>query len=255
MNKEIISKAAKFIDEKKYDEFQKMNFGNDDMASITDNVWTLDGIEYLDKKGLIPEEYFSKKEVIFNSSPEQVDFYISKGARVNDSQKFWNYEDDCEEEVTFLDLTIEDSRYSAENVKSVIDAGGKFAYGVVDVDSLFDKYGMMRDDTVAKIKVLNEAGLIDQNDKKILIDRLPISNADVIAKLANPNSEGTDYLQMKADILREKIAEQRFRMKGSPIGKTGDSQNVEINGKHRVTAWRQSVLMSALMKEKNEQQK
>ena len=91
----------------------------------------------------VPEEYFSKKEVIFNSSPEQVDFYISKGARVNDSQKFWNYEDDCEEEVTFLDLTIEDSRYSAENVKSVIDAGGKFAYGVVDVDSLFDKYGMM----------------------------------------------------------------------------------------------------------------
>ena len=255
MNKEIISKAAKFIDEKKYDEFQKMNFGNDDMASITDNVWTLDGIEYLDKKGLIPEEYFSKKEVIFNSSPEQVDFYISKGARVNDSQKFWNYEDDCEEEVTFLDLTIEDSRYSAENVKSVIDAGGKFAYGVVDVDSLFDKYGMMRDDTVAKIKVLNEAGLIDQNDKKILIDRLPISNADVIAKLANPNSEGTDYLQMKADILKEKIAEQRFRMKGSPIGKTGDSQNVEINGKHRVTARRQSVLMYALMKEKNEQQK
>ena len=78
--------------------------------------------------------------------------------------------------------------------------------------------------------------MIDQNDKKILIDRLPISNADVIAKLANPNSEGTDYLQMKADILKEKIAEQRFRMKGSPIGKTGDSQNVEINGKHRVTA-------------------
>ncbi len=246
-SKEIISKAAKFIDEKKYDEFQKMNFGNDDMASITDNVLTLEGIEYLDKKGLIPEEYFSKKEVIFNSSPEQVDFYISKGARVNDSQKFWNYEDDCEEEMTFLDLIVADSRYSSKNVESVIKAGGKFSYDAFDIQSVEDSLRLGNKNTLDKIKILNKANMLDEDAKESIIGHL--GNIDAIAQLANPQQEGSDYLALKAKILREKL-ETRPMRKTAPLGKSGDVRTGEVREEHKNIAGQTMSLMKALMTER-----
>ena len=247
-DKEMILKAAKLIDKEEYNEFKKMNFGNDDMISITNEVRTLKGIEYLDKEGLIPEKYFSNEEVIFASSPEQVDFYISKGARVNDTQKFWNYEDNCEEKLNFLDLVVSDCRFSSQNVESVIKAGGKFAYNVIDFQDL--EKGLIKKKKkkmVDKIKVLNKANMLDNDTKQSTIELLSSSYADTVALLANPQQVGVDYLQLKSEILKNKLSKKN--RKTAHLGKTGDIKTGEVREEHKNVAQKQAKISKALMTE------
>lgn len=185
-----ISKAAKLVNAGKYEEFEKIDFDSSNAKSadikskVVDSVLTLEGVQYLEKKGFIPEGYFTKDCAIFEASPAQVDFYIQHGARVNDVKIYENYEGDTEQ-YSFLRHIAGDSRYSAENVKSVINAGGKFVYGDEPLfrsraDRPITSKG--RAEMMAKMLTLNKAGLLDEDDKRFLMKVLPV---DAIAKLAD----------------------------------------------------------------------
>ncbi len=121
--------APKYIDKGRYQEFEKMvEKGFDPLSKyvgsyLIDDVRTLSGAEYLDKKGLIPEGYFTEYDEkieeppLFRASLEQIDFYIAHGADATAENNMGQ---------TLPDKMI----YSAcpvESIKKVCEAGGRIS--------------------------------------------------------------------------------------------------------------------------------
>ncbi len=247
------SLATKFIDFGQYDKFEDMDFKYVDKEFfeycvpfsvieesidqtpyiIADNVKTLKGLQYLDKNGKIPNDYFSNddRHSIENASLEQLEFYVKHGSNINAVIDWWEYGYDATENRSVLDKYIMDnSDDSLEYMKKIIELGGKrgdgelissycywFSYEHEGIPQLFRE----------KINLLDKNNMIHEYDKRSIREAI--------------NCE-TDYLDWKMDALRRKI--------GDKVGKTADVKTGEITDEHRKMAKDQSEIAKGIIQQK-----
>lgn len=250
--------AGELIDAGKYEEFEKMKFKNKDMEyhhipELMVAVQSLKGLQYMEQKGLISDDVFSRKQIIFGASSEQIVFYIRHGAKVNDTIEVVNPKEERWEKFNFLDVVVLSDKYSPENVKSVINAGGKFkdnhlnlngfeqTYSYEDVGRSFfghstDLYGdHYRKKTnclsikgMEKIEILDKAGMLSESDKKYLATRFSF-NSNFMNSVSTEYSHEKDA-QMEESLKRiEKnkgiIAERKGEKVSSPTEPTTHDSN------------------------------
>ena len=53
--------------------------------------------------------------------------------------------------------------------------------------------------------------MLDDDTKQSILELLSPGRADTIALLANPQQAGVDYLQLKSEILKNKLSKKFFR--------------------------------------------
>lgn len=251
-----ITLAAKLIDAGKYDQFEKMNFSDiekmnaDDIGikpsewpfEVMDKVETLSGLNYMVEKGLIGDDYFKSRTAIAASS-EQLDYYVKSGADVNFTLTTYSFYHNTQQKVSFLDHIMLNDSYSAENVESVVKAGGMSRMGYFDVfsftenlrrwsshdekdvygpnDVIFgnnhplqvENYEINQKNLEEKISVLNKYGYLEKYDREILM-KYPFSDG-LKYELKHSDKPDLDPLEIKQKRLEADMG--RF------LGKTGDS--------------------------------
>lgn len=275
--------AAKYIDDEQYDNFQFMIDSGFDPhlepwngRNLMDNVKTLKGIEYLDKNGLIPAEYFTEARVelpLCRAYPEQIDFYIKHGADVNAKDRFGQ---------TVLDHMVYCS-YPAESIDKICKAGGKSYENPLGLlvervtynyDEQLQKYGEKSiERSLENIAVLLKNGYEADyyrryvpRDKKgeFLYDaEYDIKNVnrrffDKIRgnkQLAEKYPELIDEIMSfdKKDSLQEKMNTLHEKL-GNNVGKTADVKTGKTTDEHRKIAETQVGISKAMMKTKLERQ-
>lgn len=227
--------AAKFVDSGQYDKFEKMSFHHLDKEQmswyianghecnvpaddneknlyvITDYVRTLKGLQYLEQKGKIPEDYFTKSDMLLlNASNEQIDFYISHKAPVNDV-------DDVTGE-TVLDRYLYNHK-PTEAIEKLLNAGAKPGRDAFYTKSLLSEYfppNFHNNDeytkyTLQSFDMMLEKGInppknfyTELSNNEELREKYPALISKIISH--------SDPLKLKMDMLREKL--------GNKVGKT-----------------------------------
>lgn len=272
-----LTSAAELIDAGEYDKFEKMDFSDiekmsaDDIGikpsewpfKLMDEVKTLSGLNYMVEKGLIGDEYFKHRSV-WEASPEQLDYYIKSGAKINTIRETYSLHNDCKQEESFLDFIMKNDSYSAEHVDSVIKAGGiprlgyfdvfsftewlkripgeeKDFYNVHDVNfgipfgALIRKERVSQQNLEDKIRVLNNAGYLEKYDRELLM-RFPFSDS-LQDDLRHSDSPELDPLEIKLKRLKASV--------GDRLGKTGDSTTGEQ--KNLLAAKKQTEMAKKVM--------
>ena len=150
--------AARLIDEEQYDKFKQLKsnswFNKDDVfydnyryenryKSLTAKVKTLKSLQFLEKENLLSKDYFtefnSENEYppLYNAYPEQIDFYIEHGAKVNETDINGH---------SILDSMLYASRPS-ESIDKICKAGGKINTNILDdlLQRVTDDYEYQRE--------------------------------------------------------------------------------------------------------------
>ena len=230
-----IKRAAKYIDSGEYDKFEKMDFKDIDESIfnnflpnhfilpidedrlpyiIMNEVKTLEGAKYLDKKGLIPADYFSNKklETIFFASTEQLEFYVAKGANINSAINTLDYGFHFDERLSVLDRMVfgfPDDNCSLAHINKMIELGAKRGCQKNGnaVHTLMREFMMARDWDIflPKLRLLNEKGMLKDEEKIVIALSLPQKYKSMKQEFAVSEKDKVDFLQLKTDLLREKI--------------------------------------------------
>ena len=230
-----IKQAAKYIDSGEYDKFEKMDFKDIDEGIfnnflphhvtlpidtdrlpyiIMNEVQTLEGAKYLDKKGLIPADYFSNKklETIFSASTEQLEFYVAKGANINSAINTLDYGFHYDERLSVLDRMVFDfavDKCSLSHINKMIELGAQRGCKKEGnaVHTLMENFMMARDYDIflPKLRLLNEKGMLKDEEKIVIALHLPQKYKSMEQEFAVSKKDKVDFLQLKMDLLREKI--------------------------------------------------
>lgn len=291
--------AAKFIDTEQYNKFEKMNLDlaqsfEDDpyneypscltepsSYAITDLVKTLKGIQYLEQKNLIPEDYFTSpdptKLVLLYASPEQIDFYINHGD-VNQKETIFND--------TVLDRMIQLS-YQPDIVEKILKAGG-IKTNNQPLDTLIERltseeeyeYGCKQGKEYIETQLQNMDLLLKYNinpsSRKDVFKKLPHNKdlaekyPELFAKIMsheNPvardrrtsSEENIDPLQAKLKKMKTALATRDFESNYNPkanlpkLGKTAAPETGEVRLEHKEAAQTQAEIAVKIMNAKRTQ--
>ncbi len=265
--------AAKFIDEERYDEFKDMvDKGYNPHAEfdgfvLMDRVKTLKGAEFMETNGFIPSGYFTqgfthqRDASLLYAYPEQIDFYIERGADVNAEDGFGQ---------NVLNHMLYSSR-PTEAIEKVVNAGGYIedcenAWDnlmlrvTTDFDRQLEFYGRQSiGRTLENINFLVKHGYkLESRDLAEIMANL-LEKTPEFLETFKPSIEKEDLLQLKKNVMEIKIekhnddlvyvydnnvAESEF----SSLGKTGDSYTGIKTETHNETGKIQTNTAWAFMK-------
>lgn len=280
-----IKQAAKHIDAGEYKEFEKIDlskidymiyphFGmlggelirddgtelsNVDIAhwAITNEVKSLAGIKYLHEKGIIPDpnRYFTCDQSLLSASAEQLEFYVANGANINAIENTAECGFEYDENLSILDKAVFNG-YPQSYVNKLIELGGQRGckksgnaiHSIISALSYPD-----RDEVLSDFKLLNEKGMLKEEEKAAIAVELSWTRnpsneeKNLISKVSSLKNKNIDYLQLKMDMVREKL--------GHETGKTADTKTGEIHQEHHDTARRQSYISKQIMNLKKQNDK
>ena len=242
-----IKQAGEYIDSGQYDKFEKMDFKDIDGRLfnnflifhsalpadadrvpylIMNEVKTLEGAKYLEKKGLIPSDYFSnqKLENIFKASTEQLGFYAAKGANLNSAINTVDSGFDFSERLSVLDRMVFydcTNTYSLAHINKMIELGAQRGCKKSGdaIHTIVQSFAVATDTEsdalfLSKLKLLNEKGMLTDEEKAVIVLHLPQKYKSMAQEFAvsEKGKEKIDALRLKKALLQEKI--------GEDVGKT-----------------------------------